>query len=261
MRGATDQPMNSSRGGASAPSHRPRPPEEEGPVHLVRLVVVALLDAGTQLALHALDATTVAGAVAGTLLLCHRRRRRRRHGPALRAELTLSQARSAAPPGFRPCGHRTPSTVAARSLVRAGAPWSARHQGRRRGVWRDPPVSHEATPPAGLPRTLLAWAGKKLTGWGPRANTRPGKNVLVFTREWAGPMSWTGQHSGRVWSVYVCGHCTMMCACLCVCVGVQSLYNVTSRVGCARKLGQRTPQCTPEIALSTWTHFRTFDLP
>lgn len=158
IRGATDQPMSSSEGGASAPSHRPRPPEEEGPVHLVRLVVVALLDAGTQLALHALDATAVAGAVAGTLLLCHRRR----HGPALRAELTLSQARSAAPPGFRPCGHCTPSTVAARSLVRAGAPWSARDQGRSLGVWRDPPVSHEATPPPrGSAKDLASMGGEE----------------------------------------------------------------------------------------------------
>lgn len=56
-------------------------PEEERPVHLVRLVVVALLDAGPQLALHALHAAAVpAAAFRGFLLRRHDRRRHQRGG-------------------------------------------------------------------------------------------------------------------------------------------------------------------------------------
>lgn len=47
----------------------------------MRLIIVALLDAGPQLALHALDAAAVAGAVPGALLLGHRRRRHRAGAP------------------------------------------------------------------------------------------------------------------------------------------------------------------------------------
>lgn len=59
-------------------------PEEERPVHLVRLVVVALLDAGAQLALHALHAAAVPAAALGRFLLRRHNRRRHRRGGARR---------------------------------------------------------------------------------------------------------------------------------------------------------------------------------
>ena len=66
------------RGGRGRAAGR-APPEEERPVHLVRLVAVALLDAGAQLALHALHAAAVpAAAFDGFLLRRHHRGRHRR---------------------------------------------------------------------------------------------------------------------------------------------------------------------------------------
>lgn len=59
-------------------------PEEERPVHLVRLVVVALLDAGAQFALHALHAAAVPAAALGRFLLRRHNRRRHRRGGARR---------------------------------------------------------------------------------------------------------------------------------------------------------------------------------
>lgn len=94
-------------------------PEEERPVHLVCLVVVALLDAGAQLALHALHAAAVPAAAAfrGFLLRRHDRRRHQRGGrggeagagrmrteprrPAARLPPVRTAAREAQPPRLR----------------------------------------------------------------------------------------------------------------------------------------------------------------
>lgn len=88
----------------------PAVPEEQRPVHLVRLVVIALLDAGAQLALHALHAAAVPAAAAFRRFLLRRHNRRRhqrgaggRDGRAGRAQTHAApERRRASPPGFRP---------------------------------------------------------------------------------------------------------------------------------------------------------------
>lgn len=127
-------------------------PEEERAVHLVRLVVVALLDAGAQLALHALHAAAVpAAAFRGFLLRRHNRRRHRRGGGGGgegKGGRMRTHARSsvATPlPGFRPlrrrpardkrCGCAERRQRAGRGCLWAGAGggWRRRGRGHREG--------------------------------------------------------------------------------------------------------------------------------